>query len=257
MKHSLFYRVVSITLAFVLSVFMASATYAQEAKINNIVLVHGAFADGSSWSAVTARLQALGYHVTAVQNPLTSLHDDVAATLRVIKRQQGDVLLVGHSWAGAVITQAGNDPAVKGLVYLSALIPASGESVNDLLQSLNAPMEGLKPDRDGLIWLDDPTLFHDVMANDVSDKKSRLLSAVQQPIAAQAFTEKVQQAASKTKPSWYLLTESDNALRPGIQETLAHDTGATLLRIPSSHMSMISHPDAVAAFIDNAARHLK
>lgn len=239
-----------------LTYLSAVATFSVQAgtpPIKNIVLVHGAFTDGSSWAGVIQRLQAKGYHVSAVQNPLTSLQDDVAATQRVLARQQGDVLLVGHSWAGAVISEAGNASNVKGLVYLSALAPDSGESVTDLLHRLDAPMEGLSADKNGLIWLDDPRAFHHVMANDLSESQARLWSAVQQPIAALAFTQKIRHAAWHDKPTWYLLTTYDNALTPAIQERIAKEMGADLTRIPSGHMSMLSHPDDVAALIDKAA----
>ncbi|EPT9139296.1 TPA: alpha/beta fold hydrolase [Klebsiella michiganensis] len=233
-----------------------SLLMAEETGVKNIVLVHGAFADGSSWSAVISLLQAQGYHVTAVQNPLTSLQDDVAATKRVLERQNGDVLLVGHSWAGAVITQAGNAVNVKGLVYLSALVPDSNQSVSDALTRFHAPMEGLEADKNGLIWLDKPEIFHEVMANDISEKQSQLLAAMQQPMAAAAFTEKVKAAAWREKPSWYLLTENDNALAPSVQADFAREAGARILRIQSGHLSMISHPEAVAAFIVKAARSI-
>ncbi|WP_370277129.1 alpha/beta fold hydrolase [Kosakonia sp. CCTCC M2018092] len=222
----------------------------------DIVLVHGAFTDGSSWSAVMARLQAMGYHVTAVQNPLTSLKDDVNATRAVVARQPGEVLLVGHSWAGAVISEAGNDPRVKGLVYLSALVPDSHESVADLLTRLHAPMTGLSADEQGLIWLDDPALFHKVMANDLSRQRAQLLAAAQQPIAARAFTDTLTHAAWHDKPSWYLVTENDAALNPTVQNALAKAIGATRVSLYSSHLSMISHADRVAEFIDRAARTL-
>jgi len=229
--------------------------HAQELNIKNIVLVHGAFTDGSSWSSVTSLLQSKGYHVTAVQNPLTSLKDDVAATERVLARQKGDVLLVGHSWAGAVITQAGNAPNVKGLVYLSALIPDSGESVSDALARYHAPMEGMTADKDGLIWLDNPDAFHHVMANDIPLKHAQILAAAQQPIAASAFTEKVTQAAWHHKPAWYLITENDNALNASVQANFARDARAHISRLHSGHMSMVSHPQEVATLIDTAARH--
>lgn len=246
-------------LAIALGLVLSASVHnvAEAAKINNIVLVHGAFADGSSWSAVTSRLQALGYHVTAVQNPLTSLADDVEATDRVLQRQQGDVLLVGHSWAGAVVTQAGNDPKVRGIVYLSALVPDSGESVSDLLQRLKAPMEGMAPDANGLIWLDNPEQYREVMAGDVPLKKAQALAAVQQPIAAKAFGDSVQKAAWKAKPTWYLLTENDKALNPSIQKEIASHIGAKTRSIASSHMSLVSHPEAVADFIDSAAKAVK
>ena len=221
--------------------------------VPNIVLVHGAFADGSSWSPVVERLTALGYHVTAVQNPMTSLNDDVLATERVLRRQKGDVLLVGHSWAGTVITQAGNASNVKGLVYLSALVPDSGESAGDLLERLKAPMTGLSPDADGLLWLDDPGQFHEVMAADLPAPKAHLLSSVQQPIAAACFTDKVEHAAWHDKPSWYLQTADDHALLPPVQQAIAQQIGARTVSIRSSHLSLISQPEAVAKFIDRAA----
>lgn len=241
---------------FLLLLMTIFAAQAKEQTMPDIVLVHGAFTDGSSWSAVMARLQAMGYHVTAVQNPLTSLKDDVNATRAVIARQPGDVLLVGHSWAGAVISEAGNDPRVKGLVYLSALVPDSHESVTDLLTRLHAPMTGLSADKQGLIWLDDPALFHKVMANDLSRQRAQLLAAAQQPIAARAFTDTLIHAAWHDKPSWYLVTENDAALNPTVQNALAKAIGATRVSLYSSHLSMISHADRVADFIDRAARTL-
>lgn len=222
--------------------------------LHNIVLVHGAFVDGSSWSAVISRLQAMGYHVTAVQNPLTSLADDVSATERVLRRQPGGVLLVGHSWGGAVITQAGNATNVKGLVYLSALAPDSGESVADLLQRLDTHMDGFAPDADGLIWLDDPRRFRRVMAADLPMAKARALASIQQPIAAAGFADKIQNAAWRDKPRWYLRTTKDQALPPAVQQAIAQRIGAKTVSIASSHMSLLSHPDQVAGLIDRAAR---
>lgn len=254
-SRSAWLRKLAISLGLLL--FASVQPIAEAAKIKNIVLVHGAFADGSSWSSVTAKLQGMGYHVTAVQNPLTSLADDVKATDNVLQRQQGDVLLVGHSWAGAVVTQAGNASNVRGIVYLSALVPDSGESVADLLQRLQAPMEGMAPDSNGLIWLDNPEQFRAVMAGDVPLKKVRALTAVQQPIAAKAFGDKVQHAAWKDKPTWYLLTENDNALNSSIQKKISDHIGAKVMSISSSHMSLVSHPDAVANFIDSAAKAIK
>lgn len=237
-----------------LTLLCLAASQPVQARINNIVLVHGAFTDGSVLQAVIGRLQSRGYHVTAVQNPLTSLKDDVAATERVIDRQQEDVVLVGHSWAGAAIAQAGNNPKVKKLVFLSALAPDSGESVAVLLTRLNAPMADMRPDKQGFIWLDDPVAYQRVMANDLPLKRVKMLTATQQPIAAGAFSEKVEHAAWREKPSWYLLTEADRALSPGVQKQLAGAMHATVMRIKSSHMSMISHPDAVSQFIEQATQ---
>lgn len=245
---------IAAALAFTMTFASGHAVAAAAPAVRNIVLVHGAFADGSSWNLVITRLQAMGYHVTAVQNPLTSLADDVAATERVLRRQTGNVLLVGHSWAGAVITQAGNAANVKGLVYLSALVPDNGESVADLLQRLDAPMSGLAPDAQGLIWLDDPQQFRQVMAADVPMKQVRALASVQQPIAAACFAGKVQHAAWHDKPSWYLQTQDDHALRPAVQRAIAQQIGANVTSIRSSHLSMLSHPDDVARLIDQAAR---
>jgi pimeloyl-ACP methyl ester carboxylesterase len=219
-----------------------------------IVLVHGAFSDGSAWAPVIERLQRRGYQVSAVQNPLTSLADDVAATRRVLQRQPGDVILVGHSWAGAVITEAGNAANVKGLVYLSALVPDSGESVAEVMQRLGAPMDGLKPDAEGLVWLDDPQAYRDVMAGDLPPPLVARLAATQQPIAARAFGDKIGQAAWRSRPAWYLITEDDRALPPRVQRELAQRIGATTRTLKASHLSLLSHPDAVAALIEQAAR---
>lgn len=233
---------------------LTSQIRAEAAVIKNIVLVHGAFTDGSSWKAVISRLQHRGYHVTAVQNPLTSLQDDVNATEHVIARQQGPVLLVGHSWGGVVVTDAARDPKVSGMVFLSALVPDSGESAADLLQRLHAPMTGMSPDSHGLIWLDNADKFGEIMAADVPEAQVRELTAVQQPIAAQAFNDKVKRAAWKSKPSWYLLTTNDKALAPAVQDRIAAAIGARVERIASSHLSLVSHPEQVAALIDRAAR---
>lgn len=247
--------VVAFGMAVLFSGAQANAAPAPK-SVPNIVLVHGAFADGSSWLQVIPRLQAMGYHVTAVQNPLTSLTDDVAATVRVLQRQKGDVLLVGHSWAGAVITQAGNASSVRGLVYLSALAPDSGESVADLLEKLKSPMEGLVPDVEGLVWLDDPEAFRHVMGADLSMKQVQALTAIQQPIAAACFTGKIRHAAWHDKPSWYLRTKSDQALRPDVQKAIAQRIGAKVMSVDSSHLSLLSHPDEVARLIDRAAREI-
>lgn len=222
----------------------------------DVVLVHGAFADGSSWSRVIPLLLKKGYHVTAVQLPLTSLADDVAATRRVIQRQPGRVLLVGHSWGGVVVTEAGNEPAVQGLVYLSALVPDSGESAGGLLQRLAAPMEGLTPDAAGFIWLDDPQAFHDVMGGDLPLAAAKELATVQKPIAARSFADAVSHAAWRDKPSWYLVTETDHALPPRVQRLLAEQLKARTVSIGSSHLSMARHPARVAELIDRAAREV-
>ena len=232
----------------------AQAAPQPPAALPAIVLVHGAFADGSSWSRVIPLLQKKGYRVSAAQLPLTSLADDVAATRRVIERQPGDVVLVGHSWGGVVVTEAGNAPTVRSLVYLSALVPDSGESAQALLQRLGAPMDGMAPDPAGLIWLDDPQAFHAVMAADLPLASARELAAVQKPLAARAFADTVSHAAWRDKPSWYLVTSNDRALPPRMQRLIADPLKARITELASSHLSPAGHPGRVADLIDRAAR---
>jgi pimeloyl-ACP methyl ester carboxylesterase len=229
------------------------AAHASPPGVPNIVLVHGAFADGSSWERVIPLLQQQGYHVTAVQLPLTSLADDVAATRRAIGRQSGNVLLVGHSWAGVVVTEAGNADTVKGIVYLSAMVPDSGESAAGMLTRFSAPMEGMTPDADGLIWLDDPTVFRNVMGADLPMSTARVLAAVGKPIAARAFADPVGHAAWHDKPTWYLVTEHDHALPPGVQRRIAAQLHAQTMTLKSSHLSLVAHPRLVADFVGRAA----
>jgi pimeloyl-ACP methyl ester carboxylesterase len=220
----------------------------------DVVLVHGAFADGSSWSRVIPLLQRKGYHVTSVQLPLTSLADDVLATRRVLERESGDVLLVGHSWGGVVVTEAGNDPKVKAIVYLSALVPDNGESASALLDRFKAPMEGFKPDPAGLVWLDDPAAFHNVMGSDLPMPLARSLAAVQKPIAASSFGDAVSHAAWHDKPTWFLITDADHALQPRVQRLTVDQIHAHAKSLRSSHLSMFSHSQEVADWIDQAAR---
>lgn len=256
---SAWWRLAAVTVVFSMtSVIATTPAHAADTQLpaRNIVLVHGAFADGSSWQDVIALLHAKGYHVTAVQNPLTSLADDVAATRRVLERQHGDVLLVGHSWAGVVVTQAGTAENVKGIVYLSAIVPDANESAAGLLEKLKFPMEGLTPDHDGLVWLDDPAIFAHVMAGDVPADRVTSLTATQQPIAARSFSDKVVDAAWRTKPTWYLTTEGDNALPTDAQRQIAEIIKAKTTTLKSSHMSMVSHPEAVADFIAAAANEV-
>lgn len=223
----------------------------------SIVLVHGAFTDGSSWAPVIAALQERGCHVAAVQNPLTSLADDVAATRAVVERQPGKVLLVGHSWGGAVATEAGNLPQVSGLVYLSALAPDSDESVAGMLMRMEAPMAGLVADGHGRIWLDDPAAYRQVMAADMPAASVAVLAAMQQPITASAFLDKISHAAWRDKPSWYLMTEHDQALPYAVQRKLASQIEADTVVLQASHMSLLSQPRRVADFILRAASSLR
>ena len=223
--------------------------------VRNIVLVHGAFTDGSIWSDVVARLQAKGFTVTAVQNPLTSLAADIEATTRVLRRQQGDTLIVGHSWAGAVVTSAANEPNVRGIAYVSALVPDSNESVAEMLERQAVPMQALLPDKGGFIWLDEAT-FGRVMAGDVAPDKVRVLTAMQQPIAAQAFGEKIGHAAWRDKSSFYLLTQGDAAVPEALQRKMSAQARAAVTSLASSHLSMVSKPQAITDFIERAAQAL-
>ncbi|WP_027801516.1 alpha/beta fold hydrolase [Paraburkholderia dilworthii] len=226
--------------------------------VRNVVLVHGAFVDGSSWNGVVAKLQQKGYRVSSVQNPLTSLADDVAATRRVLARQQGPTMLVGHSWGGVVITEAGaNAPNVAGLVYVAAIAPDLHESTMDLMKRA-APMpagQGIVKDASGFLWLDRGK-YHADFAADVPENLTRVLSAAQVPIAAKAFGETVSQVAWKEKPSWYVLTTKDRAVSPDIERFMAERMGAKIVPIASSHLAPVSHAGAIADVIDRAAREL-
>ncbi|CAE6818573.1 alpha/beta hydrolase [Paraburkholderia nemoris] len=226
--------------------------------VRNVVLVHGAFVDGSSWNGVVAKLQQKGYHVSSVQNPLTSLADDVAATRRVLARQDGPTILVGHSWGGVVITEAGaNAPNVAGLVYVAAIAPDLHESTMDLMKrAAPAPAsQGITADSTGFLWLD-RSKYHADFAADVPENLTRVLSAAQQPIAARAFSETVSQVAWREKPSWYIVTTRDRAISPEVEQFMANRMGAKIVPISSSHLVPVSHAGAVADVIDRAAREL-
>jgi pimeloyl-ACP methyl ester carboxylesterase len=226
--------------------------------VRNVVLVHGAFVDGSSWNGVVAKLQQKGYHVSSVQNPLTSLADDVAATRRVLARQDGPTILVGHSWGGVVITEAGaNAPNVAGLVYVAAIAPDLHESTMDLMKrAAPAPAnQGITADSTGFLWLD-RSKYHADFAADVPENLTRVLSAAQQPIAATAFSETVNQVAWREKPSWYIVTTKDRAISPQVEQFMANRMGAKIVPISSSHLVPVSHAGAVADVIDRAAREL-
>ena len=226
--------------------------------VHNIVLVHGAFVDGSSWNGVVAHLQQKGYHVSSVQNPLTSLADDVAATRRVLARQDGPTILVGHSWGGVVITEVGaHAPNVAGLVYVAAIAPDLHESTVDLMKrSAQMPAgQAIAADSSGFLWLD-RTRYHADFAADVPENVTRVLSAAQVPISAKAFSEMVSQVGWKEKPSWYILTTKDRAVSPDLQKFMAERMGAKVVPMASSHLAPVSHAAAVADVIDRAAREL-
>jgi len=219
--------------------------------MNNIVLVHGAWADGAGWQHVHDILAARGYQVSVVQNPLTSLADDVAALDRVLARQVGATLLVGHSYGGAVITEAGNAAGVAGLVYVAAFVPDAGESVESLMDcETPAP---LQPSGDGFLFFN-PALFPQVFAHDLTTAHGAFLAAAQVPPAAAAFGTKVSQAAWRSRPTWYVLATEDRVILPDAQRQMAIRANATITEVRGSHAVYISQPGAVANAIDAAAR---
>lgn len=235
-------------------VCVAGVEAAPAQPIENIVLVHGAFADGSSWGKVIPILHARGYKVTAVQNPLTSFADDLAATRRALAQQDGPTILVGHSWAGVVITEAGTDPKVAGLVYVSAFAPDRGEAVGELGKAYPPPPSFAAPivDAQGFMSLpEDAVVRH--FASDLPASEARLLAATQGPIHVSAFDAKVSDVAWRTKPSWYIVPSRDGAIAPDELRFFAKRMKATTTELDASHVPMLSQPEAVAAVIVDAA----
>ncbi|MBO9543043.1 alpha/beta hydrolase [Caulobacter sp.] len=219
----------------------------------NIVLVHGAWADGSCWSEVIPLLQAKGFNVTAVQNPLTSLADDVAATRRVLARQDGPTVLVGHSWGGVPITEAGLDPKVTALVYVAARAPDVGEDFNALAATYpTMPVRAGVVTVDGFSWLNQD-VFVRFFAGDLPPAKALALYATQQPIAATLFANRTTVAAWREKPSFYAVSANDQTTNPDLERFVAKRMKATTIELPSSHVSMISHPKAITDLIVQAA----
>ena len=221
----------------------------------NIVLIHGAWADGSSWSGVIQRLQADGYHVTAPQFPLTALANDVARLRQVLDLQDGPVILAGHSYGGQVMTALGADaPNVAGLVYIAAFALDQGESLGGLLAQgpVTPALAHLRTDRQGFFWLPEDD-FAGHFAGDVDPVKAQVMSAVQQPLATSAFGDVMGVPAWKTLPSWYLVAAGDQALPPEAERQFAARMGATTIEIPSGHLAMVSHPAEVARLIQTAA----
>ncbi|HVU99661.1 MAG TPA: alpha/beta hydrolase [Puia sp.] len=255
MKHYLIAFAVAY-LAFVLFSFSTrSQTPAKGVK--NIVLVHGAFADGSSWARVIPLLQAKGYQVIAVQNPLTSLEDDVAATRRAIASMDGPVLLAAHSYGGVVITEAGNDPKVSGLLYVDALIPDDGQSAADVIKPY-PPSPGNKEfrqDASGFLSLSLKGI-NEYFAQDLSPEDRKVLYATQIPWAARGTVTRIGKAAWKNKPSWCIIGLNDETVPSPLTRAEAKMIHATTLELRSSHVPMLSQPNKVAAFIVGAAQKL-
>jgi pimeloyl-ACP methyl ester carboxylesterase len=220
----------------------------------NIVLVHGAWADGSSWSSVIEQLQAEGYHVTAPQFPLTSLTNDVARLRQVLDFQDGPTIVVGHSYGGQVMTALGTDaPNVVGLVYIAAFALDQGESLGALLSQgpVTPALAHLFTDKQGFGWLSEDD-FVNHFAADVDPTKAKVMYAVQQALAGSAFTDVIAAPAWRTLPSWYLVATNDEAIPPDAERQFANRMGATTVEVPSSHVPMVSHPKDVVELIESA-----
>jgi pimeloyl-ACP methyl ester carboxylesterase len=223
------------------------------APIKNIVLVHGLFADGSCWSEVIARLQAAGLNVTSVQNPLTTLDDAVAETQRVLARQDGPTVLVGHSFSGMIVTEAGVDPKVSAVVYVAARAPDAGEDYTALAKKFPTP-----PASAGIVFdgdegrLTEAAFLRD-FASDVPEAQARVLYAVQQPFHKALLTGKTKHAAWRSKPSFYAVSTEDRTINPDLERFMAKRMGATTIEVKASHLSLISHPQEITDLILQAA----
>jgi len=224
-------------------------------KDATVVLVHAAWADGSSWNKVTEELQRKGFHVVAAQIPLTSFSDDVAALRRVLLRQEGPVVLAGHSYGGAVLTAAAaSNPDVKALVYIAAVVPDEGETVGDVFHRVpphpSAPK--LEPDADGFLWLK-VDAFRSAVAPDASSSEAALMAATQKPIALKCLAEPMTRPAWKEKPSWFLIAEKDRMVSPETQRLTAERMKSKHVSLPVDHTPLASKPDAVIELIITAA----
>src|SRR5256886_11233918 len=236
-------------------IIMAGVSHSAEISL---VLVHGGFVDGSGWEGVYRILKKDGYSVTIVQNPTISLADDVAVTKRIVHAQNGPVLLVGHSYGGAVITEAGNDPQVAGLVYIAAFAPDKGESVSTLIKDPppGAPVPPILPPQDGYLFLD-KAQFPASFAGDVDPEKALFMADSQVPWGLEALNGKINEPAWKSKPSWYLITTDDKMIPPDAQRSMSKRAGSTVVEVKGSHAVYVSQPKAVAALIEQAAESLK
>jgi pimeloyl-ACP methyl ester carboxylesterase len=223
----------------------------------NIVLVHGGFVDGSGWAAVYKILKKDGYNVVVVQNPTLSLADDVAVTKRAIAAQPGPVVLVGHSYGGAVITEAGTDPKVAGLVYICGFAPDKGESVSSLIKNPppGAPVPPILPPQDGFLFLDQAK-FHVSFAADVDVDTATFMASSQVPWGVEALAGTITEPAWRTKPSWYLVSTEDRMIPPPAQRTMSKRAGSTVTEVAGSHAIYVSQPRSVAAFIEKAANEV-
>jgi pimeloyl-ACP methyl ester carboxylesterase len=225
--------------------------------VKNVVLVHGGFVDGSGWEGVYKILKKDGFAVTIVQNPTLSLSGDVAVTKRALAAQRGPAILVGHSYGGAVITEAGNDPNVAGLVYITAFAPDKGESVATLIKDPvpGAPVPPILPPQDGFLFLD-KAKFAESFAADVSPDTAAFMADAQVPWGLEALNGAITQPAWRSKPTWYLVATNDRMIPPDAQRAMSKRTGATVVEIKGSHAVYVSQPREVAQLIEQAAKSL-
>jgi pimeloyl-ACP methyl ester carboxylesterase len=223
-------------------------------RVKNVVLVHGGFVDGSGWQGVYDVLRKDGYKVSVVQNPTTSLADDVAVTKRMLAAQDGPAILVGHSYGGVVITEAGSDPKVSGLVYIAAFAPDKGESVSALIKNPppGAPVPPIVPSGDGYLFVD-RAKFHESFAADVSPQAAAFMADSQVPWGLEALDGVVTEPAWKTRQSWYLVSSEDRMIPPDAQRAMAKRAGSTVAEVKGSHAVYVSQPQAVADVIAKAA----
>jgi len=234
--------------------FVPAARAETPGDIRNVVLVHGGFVDGAGWRGVYDILKRDGYNVTIVQNPTTSLAADVAATRNAIAAQNGPVVLVGHSYGGVVISEAGTDPKVERLVYIAAFAPDTGESVQSLIANppAGAPVPPILPPQDGFLFLDREK-FADSFAADVDAATAAFMADSQVPWGVEALTGAVTEPAWRTKPSWYLVATDDRMIPPDAQRAMANRAGATVVETPGSHAIYVSNPAAVAELVERVA----
>jgi len=252
--HSILGAGVSLAFALIPPVAFAQKREPSD-HVKNVILVHGAFADGTSWSKVIPLLEAKGYHVVAVQNPLTSLADDVAATKRAIALQDGPVILVGHSWGGAVITQAGDDPKVAGLVYVAAYAPDAGQSANDASTPFGVTegQKNIRVDGEKFAYMTPEGILED-FAQGLPIPERKLVLAVQGQSFGPMFDEKLTVAAWKTRPSWVVVSANDRMLPPAMEEMSAKRLGANVTTLQTCHLAMLQEPAKVADVIEQAAK---